>query len=303
MNGRVYDPMTAIFFSPDPFVQSAGDWMNYNRYTYCLNNPFRYTDPSGEFWWLIPLAAVSLFGTESGYEFKKYISPVAIHVDWGVGTHETKLGFDISVGIPKLMAYSYRWEYGQTYYWKMTGTDYTGWEKRTGHEESVLGLYHWGETKYQAGEFSQTVGFIKIGIPSIAGVDMYNDMWGDGGDRFRTSRTVINFSPFISIDNILVTGDPGGTSKEIRENHVVDVNNPYAKGKYIKLGPDDPFDPDKYRAGILAIKIGGIMEIGYDSEEIRDQFQNKWIHKGKWPYFSNLRNEFPDKFYFQIGGY
>jgi RHS repeat-associated protein len=47
MNGRVYDPMTAAFFSPDPFVQSAGDWMNYNRYTYCLNNPFRYTDPSG----------------------------------------------------------------------------------------------------------------------------------------------------------------------------------------------------------------------------------------------------------------
>jgi uncharacterized protein (TIGR02594 family) len=49
MNGRVYDPMTAIFFSPDPLVQSTGDWMNYNRYTYCLNNPFRYTDPSGNF--------------------------------------------------------------------------------------------------------------------------------------------------------------------------------------------------------------------------------------------------------------
>ena len=47
MNGRFYDPMTATFFSPDPFVQSAGDWMNYNRYAYCFNNPFRYTDPSG----------------------------------------------------------------------------------------------------------------------------------------------------------------------------------------------------------------------------------------------------------------
>jgi RHS repeat-associated protein len=50
MNGRVYDPMTAAFFSPDPFVQSAGDWMNYNRYSYCMNNPFRYTDPSGYSW-------------------------------------------------------------------------------------------------------------------------------------------------------------------------------------------------------------------------------------------------------------
>jgi len=39
MNGRVYDPLTAQFFSPDPFIQSPGDWLNYNRYGYCLNNP------------------------------------------------------------------------------------------------------------------------------------------------------------------------------------------------------------------------------------------------------------------------
>lgn len=47
MNGRVYDPLTAMFFSPDPFIQSAGDWKNYNRYSYCMNNPTRYIDPSG----------------------------------------------------------------------------------------------------------------------------------------------------------------------------------------------------------------------------------------------------------------
>jgi RHS repeat-associated protein len=49
MNGRVYDPLTAIFFSPDPYLQSPGNWLNYNRYGYCLNNPFLYTDPGGEF--------------------------------------------------------------------------------------------------------------------------------------------------------------------------------------------------------------------------------------------------------------
>jgi RHS repeat-associated protein len=47
MNGRVYDPMTAVFFSPDPFIQSPENWLNYNRYGYCLNNPLKYTDPSG----------------------------------------------------------------------------------------------------------------------------------------------------------------------------------------------------------------------------------------------------------------
>jgi RHS repeat-associated protein len=49
MNGRVYDPLTAQFFSPDPYLQAPGNWLNYNRYGYCYNNPFKYTDPSGEF--------------------------------------------------------------------------------------------------------------------------------------------------------------------------------------------------------------------------------------------------------------
>jgi hypothetical protein len=48
MNGRVYDPLTAQFFSPDPYVQAPGSWLNYNRYGYCYGNPFKYTDPSGE---------------------------------------------------------------------------------------------------------------------------------------------------------------------------------------------------------------------------------------------------------------
>jgi len=47
MNGRVYDPHTAMFFSPDPFVQTPDNWLNYNRYGYCLNNPTKYTDPTG----------------------------------------------------------------------------------------------------------------------------------------------------------------------------------------------------------------------------------------------------------------
>jgi len=47
MNGRVYDPLTAMFFSPDPFIQSPDNWLNYNRYSYCLNNPTMFIDPTG----------------------------------------------------------------------------------------------------------------------------------------------------------------------------------------------------------------------------------------------------------------
>jgi hypothetical protein len=60
MNGRIYDPVLARFLSPDPYVQMPDFTQSYNRYSYCLNNPFSYTDPSGEFIFsaLIPVLGV-----------------------------------------------------------------------------------------------------------------------------------------------------------------------------------------------------------------------------------------------------
>ena len=48
MNGRLYDPILGRFFSPDNYVQMPDNSQNFNRYSYCLNNPLKYTDPSGE---------------------------------------------------------------------------------------------------------------------------------------------------------------------------------------------------------------------------------------------------------------
>ena len=48
MNGRLYDPLVGRFLSVDPYVQNPGSTQSYNRYSYCLNNPLKYTDPSGE---------------------------------------------------------------------------------------------------------------------------------------------------------------------------------------------------------------------------------------------------------------
>lgn len=47
MNGRVYDPVIGRFIQPDNYVQAPDVLQNYNRYAYCLNNPLKYTDPSG----------------------------------------------------------------------------------------------------------------------------------------------------------------------------------------------------------------------------------------------------------------
>lgn len=47
MNGRLYDPVVGRFLSPDPIIADQTNTQEYNRYSYCLNNPLKYTDPSG----------------------------------------------------------------------------------------------------------------------------------------------------------------------------------------------------------------------------------------------------------------
>ena len=51
MNARLYDPVLGRFLSPDPYIQAPDLPANFNRYAYCLNNPLKYTDESGEFFY------------------------------------------------------------------------------------------------------------------------------------------------------------------------------------------------------------------------------------------------------------
>ena len=48
-NGRIYDSVLNRFLNPDPFIQEPYNIQNLNRYSYGLNNPFKYNDPSGFF--------------------------------------------------------------------------------------------------------------------------------------------------------------------------------------------------------------------------------------------------------------
>ncbi len=47
MNGRMYDPVVGRFLGVDPIVQAPDYSQSYNGYSYCWNNPLKYTDPSG----------------------------------------------------------------------------------------------------------------------------------------------------------------------------------------------------------------------------------------------------------------
>ncbi len=63
----MYDLVIGRVLSPDAFVQASGYTQSYNRYSYCMNNPLKYTDPSG---WSMMLSN----GSVVGYDFN----------DWGV---------------------------------------------------------------------------------------------------------------------------------------------------------------------------------------------------------------------------
>jgi len=65
MNGRLYDPLMARMLSVDNYVQMPGYTQNYNRYSYVLNNPLKYTDPTGEIVWA-PIIMGAVIGTYIG---------------------------------------------------------------------------------------------------------------------------------------------------------------------------------------------------------------------------------------------
>jgi RHS repeat-associated protein len=47
MNGRMYDPLLGRMLSPDNNVSAPDFTESYNKYSYVMNNPMKYTDPSG----------------------------------------------------------------------------------------------------------------------------------------------------------------------------------------------------------------------------------------------------------------
>jgi len=100
MNGRMYDPLSGRFLSPDNFIQLPDNVQSFNRYAYCLNNPLKFTDPSGEILPIIGGAiiaaasySIQLTGTPGGFsnwnwgQFGKAVAIGAVmgHITSGIG--------------------------------------------------------------------------------------------------------------------------------------------------------------------------------------------------------------------------
>jgi len=89
MQARYYDPVIGRFYSNDPVgatahLSNAEGVMGFNRYSYAVNNPYKYTDPDGK--------AVITIGAQGNANAGKsvsgaggfYIDITSESVSWGV---------------------------------------------------------------------------------------------------------------------------------------------------------------------------------------------------------------------------
>jgi hypothetical protein len=98
MKGRLYDPVIARFFSPDPFVANSTFTQDFNRYSYCRNNPLMYTDPTGNKlkWWQGLLIGLGIDVLTGGAISGAAIATAASTAGFAMATATSTAGFAVA---------------------------------------------------------------------------------------------------------------------------------------------------------------------------------------------------------------
>ena len=108
MNGRVYDPYMSTFLSPDNYIQAPDNSQNFNRYAYCLNNPLKYTDPSGELFALDDILIAAAVGAIVNISYQGLSGNINSAGDFfaamGIGAVAGLVGLGVGSGISSAIA-------------------------------------------------------------------------------------------------------------------------------------------------------------------------------------------------------
>lgn len=107
-NARFYNPILGRFITPDPVPKALGT-QGLNRYSYTLNNPVNFIDPTGNIFWFV-LGAVAFVGLYFG--ITAYLIADSLKKDFGIdvgnplvfGIGGFILGAGIVIGIAGVVA-------------------------------------------------------------------------------------------------------------------------------------------------------------------------------------------------------
>ncbi|MEM9101596.1 MAG: RHS repeat-associated core domain-containing protein [Pseudomonadota bacterium] len=144
MNGRVFDASVGRFMQADPHIQAPKNLQSVNRYSYVLNNPLSYTDPSGYFF-------KALAGAVFSKKFFNAVNKVPL------------LNQAISIGlnfVPGCQAWCTAvWSAGSTY--AMTGS--LGAGIQAGLISYATAQMHGAVSGYEVGSFANIFGNALVG--------------------------------------------------------------------------------------------------------------------------------------------
>ncbi|MFN3018206.1 RHS repeat-associated core domain-containing protein [Vibrio coralliilyticus] len=122
MNGRVYDQELGRFLSADPIIQEPYITNSFNRYAYVMNNPLKYTDPTGYIWDSIKGAFESI-----GNAIRRGINAIRDFFSGSSGSSGRGQHENIQAE-----GFSFAWEYGKRWFNRVffDGPGNTGADKK-----------------------------------------------------------------------------------------------------------------------------------------------------------------------------
>jgi len=252
MNGRLYDPKIARFLSPDPYIQNPDNTQNYNRYSYCLNNPLIYTDPSGEFIFTVATLIAAPFTGGASLAFL----PAAIGADLGMWQ-----GGSMANGTSN----PFKWDYSSGKTW-----GYMAGGAITGGVSGYLG----GAVASSGMPFANTAGIVSSSFVNSVGTSIYtggqtdvsvsfgfgsynfdNNSW-DGIWNWNSNSSLENMGyTFGALANLSDMGKIGDMYYNVEKNDMIN----HAAIKDINKDPIISFGPgDSPKYNFFDEKSGGI---------------------------------------------
>ncbi|MCP5079950.1 MAG: RHS repeat-associated core domain-containing protein, partial [Psychromonas sp.] len=205
MGGRIYDPTLGRFMQADPIVQAPLNSQNYNRYSYVLNNPMSYTDPSGFSFWSnitkpfkklgrnIIRAAAKVFGAN----LVNFVgSVVSTYFGGPAGAGAWTYEFNRAMGVSSTGALrAGLTAFASTYALQQIGASDTWGTAGTIENISANAMVGGISAELQGGKFGH--GFISAGFASMAKPAIY-DKWG--------------YSPENQVQRVMAAAVVGGTA-------------------------------------------------------------------------------------------